>query len=89
MEINVKELDGNTTVCYVLVDYVRGDMFTNKFETESEAIAQADWEWNRLSDSDKAKRDAFYVLESSYEDEDSIAHLDGNVVKSWIFSNEM
>lgn len=69
---------------YIFIDEVRGDIFSQEFETESEAIAQADGEWHLMANCDKKKRNSFYVLESINPDEDAVNHFDGNVIKSWI-----
>ena len=68
---------------YIIMDYRDGDLFTEEFATEAEAIEAAEVEWNHLSEHDKAKRDEFFVLESDNPDEDAENHLDGSIAKRW------
>lgn len=68
---------------YILIDIVNGDMFNKEFDSEDEALKAAGSEWNHLSEYDKNRRDAFYVLESANPDEDAENHFDGWVVKGY------
>lgn len=68
---------------YIVIDELKNDMFTNEYETKEEAVKAADQEWGRLTESDKKRRVAFYVLESVNPDEDTIDHFDGDVIKSY------
>lgn len=60
-----------------------GAIFTEEFDSVEEAIKSAEHEWYMLSDNDKKKRDAFYVLESVNPDIDAEDHLDGDPVRVW------
>ena len=73
--------DKNTK--YIVMDYRDGDLFTEEFDSVSEAVMSADWDWRGLSEQDKARRTEFFVLESANPDEDAEDHLDGNIVKRW------
>lgn len=53
---------------YFVVDMKDGDMFTEFYLNEDEAIDAAIAEWNRLSDHDKKLREAFYVGFGKVED---------------------
>lgn len=69
---------------YVVMDQIKnGDIFTEEFETEAEAIEAAEAEWNHLSKYDKKHRESFFVLESANPDEEAGNHLDGDVVRRW------
>lgn len=68
---------------YIVMDYKSGELFTEEFATEAEAIEAAEAEWNNLSEHDKAKRDEYFVLESINPDEEAENHLDGDIVKRW------
>lgn len=59
------------------------DLFTDEFETEMEAIKNADTQWNNLTEHDKRKRNSFYVLKSIDPDTESIQHFDGDVIKQY------
>lgn len=68
---------------YIVVDELKNDMFTEEFEIKEEAIKAADEDWHRLTESDKKRRIAFYVLESSNPDEEAEDHFDGDIIKSY------
>lgn len=68
---------------YIVIDELKNDMFTNEYETKEKAVKVAGQEWGRLTESDKKRRVAFYVLESVNPDEDAENHFDGDVVKSY------
>ena len=68
---------------YIVMDYRDGDLFTEEFETENEAIETAEAEWNNLSEHDKKQREEFFVLESANPDEDAENHFDGDIIKRW------
>lgn len=66
---------------FILIDQIlNGDMFNNEFETKEEAIKKANSEWEALSDSDKKRRESFYVIESVNPNEEAEDHFDGNLV---------
>ena len=68
---------------YIVMDYRDGDLFTEEFDSVSEAVMSADWDWCGLSEQDKARRTEFFVLESANPDAGAEDHLDGNIVKRW------
>lgn len=68
---------------YILIDVVDGDMFTKEFDNLKEAMRVSENEWEHLSDHDKKRREAFYLLESANPDEDAENHFDGDVVREW------
>ena len=63
---------------YILIDVKGGDMFTEEFDDREKALERADAEWNHLSNHDKSKREAFYLLETENPDT-----LDGDIIKTW------
>lgn len=69
---------------YVVVDATKTDWFTSEFDNKKDAIKEADYQFDRLTEFDKKKRESFYVLESANPDEDADNHFDGNVVKQYI-----
>lgn len=69
---------------YVVVDATKSDWFTSEFDNKEDAIKEADYQFDRLTEFDKKKRENFYVLESANPDEDADNHFDGNVVKQYI-----
>lgn len=72
---------------YVVIDAIKdGDVFTTECETQEEALKKAEEQWFyiNLSKHDKARRQAFYVLESANPDDEADNHLDGRVIKSWM-----
>lgn len=66
---------------YIIIDIENGDMFTEEFKTESEAIMEADRQWNRLTETEKQYHEAFYIIESDNTDEDAANHYDGSIVE--------
>lgn len=68
---------------HIVMDYRDGELFTEEFETEAEAIEAAEAEWNHLSESDKKHRESFTVLKSINPDEEAENHLDGDIVRRW------
>lgn len=69
---------------YIIIDSKNGDMFTEEFETREEAINAADRAWTYLTEKDKKRREAFYVLESVNPDPEAVDHYDGNLVKNYM-----
>jgi len=66
---------------FILIDQIlNGDMFNKEFETKEEAVKKASSEWESLSDSDKKRRESFYVIESINPDEEAEDHFDGDIV---------
>lgn len=68
---------------YIVVDEKENDVFTKEFDSKEEAIKYADIDYDRMSESDKAKRKAYYILESVNPDEDAENHFDGNIIKEY------
>ena len=67
---------------YLVIDERLVDTFTTEFETKKEALAEAEWKWNRLTEIEKKNHvKAFYVLESVNPDEEAEDHFDGNPIK--------
>lgn len=69
---------------YILIDVKNGDMFNEEFNTADEAIAEAERQWDNMSEYDKKQRTDFYVLESINPDEEAENHFDGQVILSKI-----
>lgn len=69
---------------YIIYEEKNGDIFTEEFETEAEAIKRAEYIYDHLTDYDKKQRTAFYVIESADPDENSEQHLDGTIARTWI-----
>ena len=69
---------------YVVMDQTATDLFNTECATLDEAIKEADKQYSYLTDADKSKRTAFYVLESVDPDEDSERHFDGDIIKQYI-----
>lgn len=66
---------------FILIDQIlNGDMFNKEFDTKEEAVKKASSEWEALSDSDKKRRESFYVIESVNPDEEAEDHFDGDIV---------
>lgn len=68
---------------YIVIDWTETDCFDEEFSTAQEAIERAEIIWGKMSDYDKKRRTAFYVLESVNPDPDAENHYDGEVVKEW------
>ena len=68
---------------YILMDCNGGDIFTETFDNEADAVKAGDYEWEHLTELDKKKRSAFYVLRSVADDIDAENSFDGDVVKEW------
>ena len=66
---------------YIGIDCINsGELFVQENRTKREAISVAKKAWESLSEYDKSIRDNFYVIESINPDEESVNHLDGNLV---------
>lgn len=65
---------------YIIMHEKNGDVFTDEFETKSEALKTAAIQWNCLSYSDKKHSHAFYIIESVNPDENAENHYDGDYV---------
>ena len=48
-----------------------------------DAMEYAEYSWNCMSDSDKIRTTAYYLLESVNPDEESDDHYDGDIIKRW------
>lgn len=68
---------------FVVIDSKDGDLFTEEYCTEDDAIEAAEAAWDKLTDAEKASREAFYVIKSVNPDPDAQDHLDGDIVKEW------
>ena len=66
---------------YIIIDENNGDMFNKEYESREEALKQAEIDWGYLTDREKEKRTAFYVLESVNPDEEAPDHYDGEPIK--------
>lgn len=74
---------GGDSMKYVIVDMTKTDLFTKEFDTEEEAVKNADRDFERLTSSDKRNRVAFYILKSENADEAAENHLDGDIIKDY------
>ena len=68
---------------YIVIDTRKNDEFTKEFEKADEAVAWAEYEWDRMTEHDKKDCAAYYVLESVNPDEDAEDHFDGNPIKTF------
>lgn len=68
---------------YIIIDQTKTDLFTKEFDTEEEAVKNADRDFEHMTSSDKRQRIAFYVLKSENADESAENHLDGDVIKDY------
>ena len=70
---------------YIVFDERKnGELFTEEFEDRDEAIKTAEYDWDRRTEYDKKRTEAFYVLESVNPDEDADNHFNGNIVVAFI-----
>jgi hypothetical protein len=69
---------------YILIDQTTTDMFNDEFDNLETALNAAETQFNYLTENDKKKRTAFYLLESINPDEDAPDHFDGNIIKEWL-----
>ena len=77
------EEEKNMKGLYILMDCKGGDIFTETFDNEADAIKAGESKWNHLTEHDKKYRSAFYVLRSIADDIDAENSFDGDVVKEW------
>ena len=68
---------------YILIDDCDSDIFTKEFENVQDAIEEGNRDFDYLTEYDKKRRNAFYLLESVNEDTEADDHFDGDVLKSW------
>lgn len=69
---------------YVIVDIKDGDMFSKEFDDKTEAIRQAEEDFEALTSADKKHRSDFYVLESINPDTEAENHFDGKEIRRWL-----
>ena len=70
---------------YIVFDERKnGELFTEEFEDRDEAIKTAEYDWDRRTEYDKKRTEAYYVLESVNPDEDADNHFNGNIVVAFI-----
>lgn len=85
----VKELhrgeDFDYTANYVVIcDTDRALTETTDFETEQEAIAYANRDFDRMSEYDKKHTVAYYVIKSNDPNPASECHTDGDLIKDYL-----
>lgn len=65
---------------YILIDELKtGDIFIEVYHTAKEAKAAARNELDKLTESDKRRRSAFYILAN-----DDPESLDGDIIKKYL-----
>lgn len=68
---------------YIVMDQREaGDLFTEEFNTEQEAIAAAEYQWNHMTRREQ-KESSFCVIKSVNPDEEAENHYDGDVIRTW------
>lgn len=65
---------------YIVIDDVGVDFFAQEFNTKKEAIDYAEYEWSCMSEYDKKRRDAYFVIESINPDVEAPDHYDGTLI---------
>ena len=65
---------------YIVIDQTKTDWFTKEYNDRNAAIQACKDGFDRLTESDKRKREDYYVLESINPDEDADNHFDGTIV---------
>lgn len=69
---------------YVVIDMLKdGDWFENVFDTEEQAVRQADKEWNHLTAFDKHRRLTFAVMVGELDKCECLDFNTAEVVKSY------
>ena len=68
---------------YIVMDNKGGELFTEEFDSEEEAIVAAEYDWEHLTDKEMSEREEFFILKSINPDEEAENHLDGDVVRRW------
>lgn len=63
---------------YLVVDEIGADVWSETYTTREKATEAARATWDALTDHDKKRRGAFYILET--DDPDGI---EGNIIKSF------
>lgn len=76
-----EKMERNTEL-YILIDDC-GDIYTEEYTNQEEALKDAESLWNRLTENDKKRIGAFYLIKSANPDEEAEDHLDGDVIKAW------
>ena len=77
----MKRKEMKNIMLYIVCDQVKnGDLFTEEFDDLEKAVKAANRDWEHMSDYDKNRREAFYVLESANPDESAENHFDGDPV---------
>jgi len=69
---------------FIVVDERNCDMFTSEHANKEDALKDAEYQWNHLTDNEKKSHVVhFYVLESENPNEDAENHLDGSYIKQY------
>lgn len=69
---------------YLIIDQCGNDVFIEYFRTEAEAIAEAQKQFERMTNSDRKRREAFHVMKTANPDKEAPDHLDGDIIVSFI-----
>lgn len=68
---------------YFVVDWKSGDSFEEAFETKSDAINRADYEWNCLTKKEKEQREMFCVMYAEIDEDGCIDYNTAEMVQNY------
>lgn len=68
---------------YIVMDVRANDIFTDEFNSITEAIEYAVYIWGSMWDIDKAKVNSFYVIESDATNGEEVNYYEGKVLKEY------
>ena len=71
---------------YIVIEDCGTDCFTKEFNNLEEARRAAKDEFSRLTPSDLKRYKAFYILKSANPNEDAENHMDGEILKRFVFT---
>lgn len=57
---------------FAVIDQTQGDWFETIFDAESKAIDHADYEWKIMAESDKKRRESYYVASCEVDEDGCI-----------------
>lgn len=67
---------------YAVID-IKGDQFEDLFDTEAEAIASAETQWDHLTENEKNHREFFAVMYGDLDEDDCFDLSTASIIKAY------
>lgn len=72
----------NTVKKYAVIDW-KDDSFEAIFDTEKEALAEAEYQWDHLTTAERAKRETFAVMHGEVDEDGCFNINTAETIKSY------